>query len=189
LIIRDIAVILNVVYIKIIIFMLTISYTSPMIKVMFVCLGNICRSPLAEAVMAKRIVDAGLSSKITVASCGTAAYHIGENPDPRTIAVSEKYRIPIDHKAQQLSSADYITYNYLLVMDDSNAINAEKVKPREASAQVFKLRDFDTEDEGSDVADPWFGKEDGFEVCYKTVERCTAEFLHFLVNKHNLIEA
>ena len=169
--------------------MLTISYTSPMIKVMFVCLGNICRSPLAEAVMAKRIVDAGLSSKITVASCGTAAYHIGKNPDPRTIAVSEKHRIPIDHKAQQLSSADYITYNYLLVMDNSNAINAEKVKPREASAQVFKLRDFDTEDEGSDVADPWFGEEDGFEVCYKTVERCTAEFLHFLVNKHNMIEA
>lgn len=167
----------------------TNSYTSPMIKVMFVCLGNICRSPLAEAVFAKRVKDAGLTDKIVVASCGTAAYHIGEAPDPRTIAVAEKHRIPINHKGKQLKSEDFITYDYLLVMDDSNAQNAEKVKPEKASAQVFKIRDFDTEDEGSDVADPWFGDQDGFEVCYQTVERCTGEFLHFLVKKHNLTEA
>ena len=154
---------------------------------MFVCLGNICRSPLAEAVLVQRVKDAGLAVSIDVDSCGTAAYHIGEAPDPRTIAVAEKHRIPISHKAQQLKSSDFNTYDYLLVMDESNATNAEKVKPSVSTAEVFKLRDFDTEDEGSDVADPWFGDEDGFEICYQTVSRCTAEFLHFLVNKHNLI--
>jgi protein-tyrosine phosphatase len=97
--------------------------------------------------------------------------------------------VPIDHKAQQLKSADFRNYDYLLVMDESNAINAEKVKPKDASAQVFKLRDFDTEDEGSDVADPWFGEEDGFEVCYQTVKRSTAELLHFLLKAHNLTPA
>lgn len=156
---------------------------------MFVCLGNICRSPLAEAVLAQRIAEMGFSAEIRVESCGTAAYHIGESPDPRTIAVAEKYNVPINHHAQQLKSSDFVTSDYLIVMDDSNADNAVKIKPKDAIALVYKLRDFDTEDEGSDVADPWFGDTDGFDECYHTVNRCSSEFLHFLVKKHNLVSA
>ena len=153
---------------------------------MFVCLGNICRSPLAEAVLNQRIKDAKLVSQVAVSSSGTAAYHIGDAPDPRTIEVAHRHNIPIDHKAQQLQKSDFINFDYVVVMDDSNAKNANSLMPKNATAEVFKLRDFDTENEGSDVADPWFGEEDGFEECYQTVERCTAEILHFLVNKHNL---
>ena len=77
----------------------------------------------------------------------------------------------------------------MLVMDDSNANNASKVRPDDASAILYKLRDFDTENEGSDVIDPWFGDTDGFEDCYQTVDRCTTEFIHFIVKKHKLTKA
>jgi protein-tyrosine phosphatase len=160
-----------------------------MIKVMFVCLGNICRSPLAEAVFAQRLKEQNLRDKFWVESCGTAAYHIGEKPDPRTIAVAIRHEIPIKHSAQQLNKEDFTAFDYLLVMDDSNAENARKIEPVNATSLMYKLRDFDTENEGSDVADPWFGEEDGFETCYQTVDRCVDEFLHFLVKKHNLTSA
>ena len=160
-----------------------------MIKVMFVCLGNICRSPLAEAVFAQRVKDQNLESILSVDSCGTAAYHIGEKPDPRTIAVANRHSVPINHRAQQLKKEHFTAFDYLLVMDDSNESNAKKIEPENATATMYKLRDFDTENEGSDVADPWFGEEDGFETCYQTVDRCVDEFLHFLVKKHNLTSA
>ena len=156
---------------------------------MFVCLGNICRSPLAEAVFAQRVKEQNLEGKLEVESCGTAAYHIGEKPDPRTITVAQHHHIPIDHRAQQLKKEHFNTFDYLIVMDESNASNAKEIEPANATSIMYKLRDFDTENEGSDVADPWFGDEDGFEVCYQTVDRCVDEFLHFLVKKHNLTSA
>ena len=71
-------------------------------------------------------------------------------------------------------------------MDDSNRKNVVRIKPTHAVSAFFKLRDFDTQDEGSDVIDPWFGDEDGFEECYQTIDRCTDELLLFLMNKHHL---
>jgi len=157
-----------------------------MINVMFVCLGNICRSPLAEAVFAQQVLAQGLEKQIYVESCGTAAYHIGENPDPRTIKVAKKHSIPVNHKAQQLITQHFVSFDYLVVMDESNAQNAKELRPTNASAQILILRDFDVLNKGADVIDPWFGNEDGFEECYQVVKRSCEEFLYFLVNKHNL---
>lgn len=157
-----------------------------MIRVMFVCLGNICRSPLAEAVFNNKIAQSNLSEKVYVESCGTAAYHVGEQPDPRTINVAHNHGIAIHHKAQQLKKEHFVGYDYLIFMDESNVSNAAKITPTNAKSIVFKLRDFDSINKGADVADPWFGEEDGFEECYQVVDRCCGELLHFLVNKHNL---
>ncbi len=157
-----------------------------MIKLMFVCLGNICRSPLAEAVLKNKVLRANLKDSIYIESSGTAAYHIGENPDPRTTIVAQKHQVPISHKAQQLNNVHFTTFDYIVVMDDSNRKNVVRIKPTHAVSAFFKLRDFDTQDEGSDVIDPWFGDEDGFEECYQTIDRCTDELLLFLMNKHHL---
>ena len=128
----------------------------------------------------------GLEKQIYVESCGTAAYHIGENPDPRTIKVARKHSIPVNHKVQQLITQHFVSFDYLVVMDESNAQNAKELRPTNASAQILILRDFDVLNKGADVIDPWFGNEDGFEECYQVVKRSCEEFLYFLVNKHNL---
>ena len=82
-----------------------------MIRVMFVCLGNICRPPMTEAILRHRVIERNLAME--TASCGTANYHIRDPPDPRTIEVLKKYNITINHKGQQLKSKDFEDYDYL----------------------------------------------------------------------------
>jgi len=155
-----------------------------MIKIMFECLGKICRSPLAEAVLVKKAKE--LKLDLYVESCGTAGYHVGESPDKRTIEVAQKHGVPISHKAQKLSKQHFNSFDYLLVMDKSNLNDALKITPQDSECEMFMMRDFDSVDRGSAVVDPWYGDESDFEICYQTVDRCTDGFIHFLVEKHKL---
>ncbi|MSQ79395.1 MAG: low molecular weight phosphotyrosine protein phosphatase [Flavobacteriaceae bacterium] len=142
-------------------------------KILFVCLGNICRSPLAEALFNQLANDKGLD--IRADSCGTANYHVGENPDPRTIAVAEKHNIPMSHKGRQLKAVDFENYDHILVMDQANLQDTLSVyqKSGAPSAPTIELlRNHDSQGQGNDVADPWFGNADDFEECYQTVLRC-----------------
>ncbi len=155
------------------------------IGVMFVCLGNICRSPLAEAIFNELIVNAGLRDKFHVESSGTAAYHIGEAPDPRTVAVARKNNTPINHRAQQLKAYHFEEFDYIVVMDDSNKHNALSLVSS-FNSSLYMMREFDTLNPGSNVIDPWFGNEDGFDVCYETLKRSCTGFLEFLKKEHQL---
>ena len=94
-----------------------------MIKVLFVCLGNICRSPLAEAIFNHKIKALGWNDKFHVDSCGTGDYHIGQQPDRRTIAAANQHNIPINHACRQLIKEDLAEFDYLLAMDESNQRN------------------------------------------------------------------
>jgi protein-tyrosine phosphatase len=144
------------------------------VRVLFVCLGNICRSPLAEGVFRHVVEEAGLSDRIEIYSAGTSAYHTGAQPDARTVAVAARRGVHLKHEARQITAGDLHDYDYVLAMDRSNLAKierlAESVGPHRA--EVVLLRQFD-ETAGADleVPDPYFGGPDGFEDVHDMVER------------------
>src|SRR5688572_8369678 len=103
-----------------------------MINVLFVCLGNICRSPLAEGIFKDIVKKKGLNNKISIDSAGTGNYHIGADPDHRSIKVARKYDIELDHKARQFVKRDFDDFDYIIAMDQNNYDNIKRLK-REAS--------------------------------------------------------
>ena len=158
-----------------------------MIKVMFVCLGNICRSPMAEAILAHK-AGAQFPNKIYVESSGTAAYHIGEAPDPRTVSVLQRNGVPTAHTAQRLTAAHLDAFDFVIVMDEDNLQNAQKIAPRKMSDKLYLMRSFDKTDNATNVKDPWYGTNIDFEECYEVLNRSIDGFLHFLVEKGKLTD-
>lgn len=158
-----------------------------MVKVLFVCLGNICRSPLAQGLMEKKIKEAGLEHAIEVDSCGTSAYHIGEQPDERTVKNALKNGLRLDHQARQFVKKDFRAFDYILVMDKANLQCATRMdQTKEFSQKLQLMRDFDPEDKGGDVPDPYFGGEEGFQNVYEMLDRSMDNFLKQIISKHNL---
>lgn len=137
-------------------------------RVLFVCLGNICRSPLAEAAFRKAASEAGLN--VEVDSAGTADYHVDEMPDPRSIEEAQRHGIDISsYRGRQLKPADFHEFDWILGMDRSNMTNIFNVDPGDGKAQVFMLMDIVPGQEGREVADPWYGGEDNFRATWDDV--------------------
>lgn len=136
---------------------------------MFVCLGNICRSPMAESVFLKLISDLKCSEDFMVDSAGTSNYHIGSRPDHRTLAVCNKYHLPSDHRGRQLTEKDLKEFDYILAMDDSNYTNiCALTKSRELQSKVFRMMDFAADQSSFDyVPDPYYGDAEDFELVYR----------------------
>lgn len=155
--------------------------SAPMFKVLFVCLGNICRSPTAEAVFRHMVKEAGLEDRVAIDSAGTAAYHIGKQPDPRTQAAARERGIEMsDLKARQAIASDFHEFDYILAMDAENLSNLELIKPEVGKA---KLQLF-LEEYGSmgraEVPDPYYGGSDGFELVLDLLEDGCQQFLDAL---------
>lgn len=142
-------------------------------RICFVCLGNICRSPTAAAVMAHLVDEAGLADRIEVESAGTAGWHAGEGPDPRTAAEARRRGVPMRHTAQQFTSRDFARFDRVVAMDDENVRNLLAIAPDAgASAKVtMLLRYDDRSDPGAAVPDPYYGGPDGFAHVFDLVER------------------
>ncbi len=137
------------------------------IRVLFVCLGNICRSPMADAVFQHLVNEAGLSDQITVDSAGTAGYHAGEPAHRGTRNVLSKHNIPYDGRSRQVVRADFADFDYILAMDNSNLANLERMAPQDSVAVIKRFLDY-AEDAGeTQVPDPYY---DGrFEYVYQLV--------------------
>ena len=132
-------------------------------RVLFVCLGNICRSPTAEGVMRALVRDAGL--EVAVESAGTAGYHVGDPPDPRARAAAHARGVTLDGRAQQFTADDFARFDYVLSMDARvrTALDALARTP-DQRRRVHNFRDFDaTSPANAEVPDPYYGGADGFE--------------------------
>ena len=143
------------------------------VRIAFVCLGNICRSPTAKGVM-QHLVDAGqVGDRVVVDSFGTAGYHIGEPPDRRAQAEARGRGITLDHRGQQFTSGDFDRFDLVLAMDHANVRDLRRIAPDdESAAKVRLLREWDPEANGDlEVPDPYYGGEDGFAKVFDLVER------------------
>lgn len=156
-----------------------------MINVEFVCLGNICRSPLAEAIFQNKINQLQLQKAIQCDSSGTGAYHIGANPDPRSIKIAHEHHVPIAHKGRQFGKEDGKRSTYILAMDANNYRNIIHALAYKHEG-LFLMRDFDPKAKGADVPDPYYGGEDGFKNVYEMLDRSIDGFLAFIIKKHHL---
>jgi protein-tyrosine phosphatase len=146
-------------------------------KILFVCLGNICRSPLAEAIFKHKVKERGLDHQFEADSCGTANYHIGDTPDERTNRNAQKNGIRISHRGRQLSATDLETFDLIFAMDESNFRNIMRLENSEAHAKKISLmRAFDPLGSG-DVPDPYYGGERGFQEVFDILDRSLDNFL------------
>lgn len=159
-----------------------------MIRVLFVCLGNICRSPLAEGIFKKLVNEAGLESVIESDSAGTSRWHIDEPPDTRSIQIAARNNIRLDHLGKQVLRNDLNKFDYILAMDTDNLENILKleVPGQEYRAKVMLMREFDDERSGADIPDPYYGGENGFQHVFNLLEESLGNFLVFLIREHGL---
>ena len=151
-------------------------------SVLFVCLGNICRSPLAEAAFRAAAEEHGL--EIEADSVGTAAYHVGQPPDPRAIETARANGIDIAHyRGRQLSRDDFTRFTHIFAMDHQNLRNIRAIEPEGATAQVALLMDAVKGREGAEVADPYYDGEDQFEVTWADVNAAAKALVAALVSE------
>jgi protein-tyrosine phosphatase len=144
-------------------------------RILFVCLGNICRSPTAEGVMRALVREAGLEDVVEIDSAGTGSWHVGNAPDERSTAAARGRGITLEGAARQVTVADFERFDLIVAMDGSNRRELERMAPdHEARAQVRLLREYDPQavaEADVDVPDPYYGGEDGFEHVLDVVER------------------
>ena len=150
---------------------------STVTRVLFVCLGNICRSPLAEGVFRHLVAAVGLDATIEIDSAGTGGWHEGEAPDPRSHAVAAKHGVDLsDQSARKVRPDDFASFDWIVAMDADNENDLRRAQPAGSNARIVRLRDFDPDGAG-DVPDPYYGGPQGFDVVYAMVERSATAFL------------
>jgi len=153
-----------------------------MVKVLFVCLGNICRSPMAQAIFEYQIKEAKIEDNFKAQSAGTAGYHIGDPPDPRTLSTLKSHGILFEHQAHQANATDIDTYYYLIAMDHQNFLNLQNMNP--VGSVLIKVRYFDPLEKNGDVPDPYYGQHDGFEGVFEILNRSIKCLILALKEKH-----
>ena len=151
-------------------------------RVLMVCMGNICRSPTAHGVLEKLVADAGWADRIAVDSAGTHGYHVGEPPDERAQRHAARRGYDLSaQRARELRRDDFARFDLVLVMDAANERAARTLCPPEHAHKLRRLTDFCTRHRASDVPDPYDGGEAGFEAVLDLVEDACAGLLRTLI--------
>ena len=150
-------------------------------KLLFVCLGNICRSPLAEAIFKRQVQNKSLAHALHADSCGTSNYHIGDGPDPRTVRNARVNGVAINHVGRQLTIDDLEAFDLILAMDQSNLANILRLSGASEQRHKIKLmREFDPFGPG-DVPDPYHGSEADFQEVFEILDRSVDRMIATLV--------
>jgi len=136
---------------------------APTTSVLFVCLGNICRSPMAEGIFSQLVADRGVADQFDVESAGTASYHAGSRPDRRTLEVLERHGIHLESRSRQVADIDFDRFDYILAMDRDNLENLQHRCPSEHRHKLHMALSTTT---GGDVPDPYYGGPQGFDHNY-----------------------
>ncbi|MFT4603976.1 MAG: protein-tyrosine phosphatase [Rhodothermales bacterium] len=157
------------------------------VRVLFVCLGNICRSPLAEGVFKAQVEAAGLSDRFEIDSAGTGNWHVGHAPDQRMLQTALGHTVFLTSRGRQFEYKDFDSFKHILVMDRSNLHDVLFLDRKERFSDRVKLfREFDPEPEDYQVPDPYYGGAEGFEQVYGIVERTGEALLASLVAHYGL---
>jgi len=149
------------------------------IKVLFVCMGNICRSPTAEGVFNKLLSDTQVSERFLVDSAGTHAYHIGKDPDNRAQQTAKQRGVDLSPiRARQVASTDFEHFDYILAMDSENFQLLVEASPSEYHHKIKLFLEYAPKREENDVPDPYFGGQNGFDHVFDLVEEASQGFLN-----------
>lgn len=153
------------------------------VKILMVCLGNICRSPLAEGILGSKLPQ----DKFIVDSAGTGSWHVGSSPDTRSVAIAKKHQLDISkQKGRQFEAADFDTFDYIYVMDKSNydnIIHLAKNETQKAKVQIILNELYPNEN--VDVPDPYYGISNGFEMVYQMLDQACDIIAAKLKAKHH----
>ena len=151
-------------------------------KILFVCMGNICRSPTAEGAFLEKITKKGLLDLFEIDSAGTHAYHIGEGPDKRSQSSASKFGVDLSNqRARQVHESDFYYYDYIFAMDKSNLSDLKAICPKEHQHKLSLMLDNIPENNGKSVPDPYF--EGRFDDVYKMLSRASGFLLEKLLKK------
>ena len=153
------------------------------VKILMVCLGNICRSPLAEGLLSSKLPK----DKFIVDSAGTGNYHIGKQPDQRSVLTAQKNGLDItNQKARQFTSRDFDDFDYIYVMDNSNYDDVIELAKKEEHKQKVKLiLDYLFPGDNVDVPDPYYGLQNGFDMVYEMLDETCDILAKKLIEKHS----
>ncbi len=153
-------------------------------KILFICMGNICRSPSAEAVFAQLVKAKGDKHEFEIDSAGTHSYHVGSQPDRRSMRAAKKRGIEMSHlQARQVEQLDYQRFDWLVVMDAENQQNLARMFPQQSQNKVIPMMRFAVDSGYDEVPDPYYGAGDGFELVLDLLEQASQGLYDFLTDQ------
>jgi protein-tyrosine phosphatase len=151
-------------------------------KVLFVCLGNICRSPLAEGIFRKKVEDLGLENSFLIDSCGTSGYHTGELADYRARKVAKKNKIELQHRARKFTKNDFNDFDVIIAMDTQNLFEIQRLAQPVQMEKVKLMMEFSDQFPAErNVFDPYYDTEEKFEEVFQLLDFCSSKLLNSLI--------
>ena len=154
------------------------------VSVLFVCMGNICRSPTAEGVFRHVVKQRNMQDDILIDSAGTHAYHVGEAPDRRAQATAKSRGVDLSvQRARKVERADFDRFDYIIAMDRSNYEDLKRIKGEKQKAQLHLFMDFAKDWENSEVPDPYYGGSNGFEQVFDMVQSASEGLLEHILKQ------
>lgn len=154
-------------------------------RVLFVCLGNICRSPTAEGIFCKVVTDARMQDRIFIDSAGTGGWHIGKSPDARAVSAAKARGYDLSSlRARQVAATDFEAFDFILAMDHANLSDLQSMKPDHYQGHLGLFLDFAEHSRHREVPDPYYGGAAGFDLVLDLIEDASAGLLRQLQQRH-----